>query len=515
MHTKIIVGSLLVVGMMSASADTLKHIIGNVLDTNPIISERLKNFKAAQAEIGIAQAGYYPTVDIESAVGRKATGRISDEVIKQTYNVFQNSLVLRQNVFKGFSTHEKIAYRKMHALAAAYSYLDKVNDVALQTVDAYINLQKEKALLGNSKRNVQHTRTIYQKVKNTYDAGLTTFSELSKADAALSLARSNMLLQESKLANARYTFRRVAGIAIDPKSLEPVNFSLKLPENRQKAELYALEYSPSVLAGKYNIKGAEALYHESKSAFYPEIDVELSQSYNKNYNEFIGTDDRTQGLIILSYNLYRGGADEAKKLKTLSKMDQEVSLVDDLKRQVTESVDLSWNSYELAKDQIPFLQQYHNQSQKTLTLYHKEYTLGKRSLLDLISTENDLKRAEDQLTDAKYALLLSKYRIMHAMGLTIPAIMGSQKNYYRRVGLNPGHTYIKNDSSLEKLPTATQTDRPKEQYHSQSKHLAKKVSSPEKRHKDLPKKAQKNTMNKPKEAHSFIDIFTKIRWESR
>jgi len=422
-------------GISDLPATSLKQVVGEVLDTNPIITERLRNYRATREEVNIADAGYYPTLDLQSSVGRKYTGNFSGTP-EETYDVFQNSLVLRQNIFNGFSTHEQVNYQKMRTLAAAYSYLEKANDVTLQTINVYLELLKEKELLDNSKINVNHNTKLYNKVSKSYKAGLTSLSEVSKIRSSLSLAKSNMMVQKNRLSNAMFNFRRVTGRLLSYKKLTKPNFNLKLPLNMQKASMYALEYNPSLLVGKYNIKGAEALYRESKSKFYPKVDVELSENYNQNYNEFTGDDDRFQAMVVVSYNLFNGGADEAAKRHKLSKLSQEVSVVDDLKRQVIEGMDLSWGSYELALDQIPFLKDYQSQSTKTLKLYSKEYELGERSLLDLLATENDLKRANDELIAAKYNLLLSKYRILDAMGLTMASIMGNVQTYYRRVGVH-------------------------------------------------------------------------------
>ena len=85
----------------SLGATTLKSVVAQTLDSNPIIIERLQNYRATREEVGIAEAGYYPTLDLQSSVGRKTTGRISsgEDVVEVTYNVFQNSLILRQNIF--------------------------------------------------------------------------------------------------------------------------------------------------------------------------------------------------------------------------------------------------------------------------------------------------------------------------------------------------------------------------------------------------------------------------------
>jgi adhesin transport system outer membrane protein len=283
--------------------------------------------------------------------------------------------------------------------------------------------------------NVKHNHNLYVKVAKAYKAGLTTLSEMSKIQSSLSLAKSNMMVQKNKVTNAMFNFRRITGHLISLKKVTKPNFGLKLPKNQKKATMFALEYNPSLLVGKYNIRGAEALYRESKSQFMPKVDIEMSENYNDNYGPLSTPEDRFQAMVVVRYNLFNGGADEATKRNKLAKLSQEISVVDYLKRQVVEGLDLSWSAYELSNEQIPFLKDYKLQSAETLKLYSKEYELGERSLLDLLATENDLKRANDELINAKYNLLLAKYRILDAMGLTMSSIMGDVTKYYNRVGV--------------------------------------------------------------------------------
>ena len=424
-------------GISTLSATTLKEAVSAVLETNPIIKERLKNYNATRHEVDIADAGYYPTLDYQTTAGKKYTNRFNGGA-EETYDVFQNSLILRQNIFNGFSTHERVNYQKMRALAASYSYLEKANDVTLQTIAAYIDLLKQKELLKNSKINVDHNTEIYSKVSKAYKAGLTTLSEVSKIRSSLSLAKSNMMVQKNKLSNAMFNYRRVTGRLVAIDSLKRPSFQLTLPKSQKKASMFALEYNPSLLVGKYNIKGAEALYRESKSKFMPTVDLELSETYNQNYDVLQNNipDDRFQALVVVNYNLFNGGADEATRLSKLSKLNQEVEVTNDLRRQVVEGVDLSWSAFELAKEQMPFLRDYKKQSTETLKLYSKEYEMGERTLLDLLASENDLKRANDELISAQYNLLLSKYRILDAMGLTMASIMGNVTKYYAHVNIH-------------------------------------------------------------------------------
>jgi len=457
MRNKILSISILcMLGGINLSAVTLRDVVSQTLENHPIIRERLENYRATREEISIADAGYYPTIDLQSSVGRKATGRVSGsvDVAEETYNVFQNSLTLRQNIFNGFSTQEQVTYQKMRTLSASYSYLEKANDIALQTIKAYINLLKERELLSNSKAYLENIEGLYLKVKKAYKAGLTKLSEVSKIQSSLSLAQSNYLVQENKLSIVLYNYRRVTGQVARLNEMEDVTFNHKLPQNQEQASMFALEYNPSILVGNYNIKGAEALYRESKSKFYPKIDLEISENYNENYNEFSGVDDRFQAMLILSYNIFNGGADEASRRNKLSKLSQELSVTQDLRRQVMEGLDLSWSAYELANEQMTFLENYNRESSHTLKLYNKEYDMGERSLLDLLATQNDLKRSKDEMINSIYNLLIAKYRILDAMGLTMASVVGSVSKYYHRVGLYTGGV----DRHQDELPITNDKD---------------------------------------------------------
>ncbi len=91
--------------------------------------------------------------------------------------------------------------------------------------------------------------------------------------------------------------------------------------------------------------------------------------------------------------------------------------LDSLKRRVKESIRLSWIANDMIKKQIPFWEKYRDMSQKTLTSYMEEFDLGRRTLLDILDTEEELYSAKRELVTAKYDLIFSQYRILESMGI--------------------------------------------------------------------------------------------------
>ncbi len=423
---------------------TLKESVVEVMNTNPVVTERLKNYRATQQDLSVAESEYYPSVDFKASIGYNNAGALksSDDdwnhkVTDEQYNNYETSLVLTQNLFDGFSTTSKVDYQEARILAAAYNYVEKSNDLAFKMTNAYINVIRSYELLQTARENVQINDEIFQNVKDLYDSGLTTDSEVKKIESALSLARSNLTVQKNNARDTEYSFRRVLGRMPDVANMSRPELNIAMPQSIERAALYAINHNPSLLVSQYNIKGAQALHRQTQKDFYPKVDLELAQNYNdaNKINRFNQPDDRFSARLVLSYNIFRGGADTAATQREISKINQEIEIKRDLKRQVIEGLDLSWNAYEMIAQQIKDLKDYSKFSEKTLELYKEEYDLGRRSLLDLLSSQNDVINSRSQIIKAEYDQLLARYRILDAMGLLPQAIVGDTREFNSRVNL--------------------------------------------------------------------------------
>ncbi len=435
----IIVASSIVVFSTNLCALNLKQSVSKVIDTNPIVKERINNYRATQQDLKIAESEYLPRVDFRTGVGYKNAGKLNNEIRDVNYDYYENSLKLTQNLFNGFDTTHKVDYQEARVLAAAYHYLEKANDISFRMVEAYINVLKNYKLLQNAKDNVEFHEQMFENIKNLYNSGLDRESSISKVKAGLALARTNYIAQKNNTKDAEFKFARIYGKHPNVTQMEIPTINVKMPESIQRATMYAMKNNPSILVSNYNIKGAQALYKKSKSGYYPKIDFEIEQLYNdyhRSDNGFDEPDDRFRVGFVLNWNLYKGGADSAEKQKAISKVHQEVQIQQDLKRQVIEGLQLSWSAYENIKEQIKQLKIYNEYSETTRTSYQEEYNLGKRTLLDLITSQNDVINSRAQMIQAQSEYTFAQYRLLDAMGLLVTVVMGDQSSYENAVNIN-------------------------------------------------------------------------------
>ena len=267
---------------INANALTLKETLNEVLETNPVVQERLKNLNETREDLNIAKSEWLPSLDYRGTIGINNGGDLKDSGSSSfnhsakafsgesnTYGNYTNSLKLTQNIFNGFSTTEKINYQEARVFGAAYHYLENANDIAFNMTQAYIDLLRSYQLLQNAKDNVVINKKIYEDVQSLYDQGLTTKSEMTKIYASLSLANSNMVVQQNNTMDKEFKFKRLYGRSVNVGTLEVPKLDLAMPESKARATMIAIQNNPSMIVSSYNIKGAQALYREKKSKFMP------------------------------------------------------------------------------------------------------------------------------------------------------------------------------------------------------------------------------------------------------
>jgi adhesin transport system outer membrane protein len=388
------------------NAQDLKTTIVEILNTNPIVLERLKNYNSTKEDITTAEAGFYPKIDISLGGGFEYTqresnqnnpindGKVISDIDKNFVSslgtaVYQNSLTYTHNLFKGWETTYQVQQQENRTISAAFSYIQSANDTAFKAVEAYLEVVKQKDLLETAKENVQINEDILDKVQKLYDSGLTTLSEANKIKASLALAKSNMTVQENTVLDKVYAFQRILGRYLKPEEMETPTLNVALPASIEDAAQFSMDNNPSLLIEKYNVKLAQATYKEKKSPFYPSIDLQVSADMTNNISANLQQSNSVKAMLYLKYNIFNGFNDTATLQKSISQLHQEVQTKDKVRREVIEGLNLSWASNEKLGEQIEFLNQYKDFAKKTLDLYLKEYDLGRRSLLDLLSAQSD------------------------------------------------------------------------------------------------------------------------------
>jgi len=196
----------------------------------------------------------------------------------------------------------------------------------------------------------------------------------------------------------------------------PPSFMALLPADLNEARRQMLDNSPILRSAESDIAAAEKQYEAAKSSFYPRFDAELGRNADNNIDGDASHNNGWEAMLRMRFNLYAGGSNKAELESKSYQSNQALDIRNNALRQLNEELGLAWNAMNNANAQVPIAQQYVDHSSKVRGAYQKQFSLGERTLLDLLDSENELFTASRRLEEIKNVLLFTQYRIKATMG---------------------------------------------------------------------------------------------------
>jgi len=400
-------------------AQTLPQAMQQALDVHPEIQAGVNSRLAADYQLKAAKGGYLPRVDLAAGYGREGTDSVTTRSGStnhwETLNRSESSLRLSQMVFDGFATSSEVGRQQANVSARAYSLLDASERTGLTVAQVYLDVLTRREFVRLAEENLKSHERIFDQIKLRTSRGVGSGADLDQAEARMAQARNNLITEQTNLADAETNFLSAVGQL--PDQLErPADFMALLPANLNEARAQMLENSPVLRSAEADIAAAEQQYEAAKSSFYPRFDAELGRTADNDLDGQNGHNNEWQAMLRMRFNLYAGGSNKADLESKSYLSNQALDIRNNALRQLNEELGLAWNALNNANAQVPIAQQYVDRSANVRTAYQKQFSLGERTLLDLLDSENELFSASRRLAEIKNVQLFTQYRIKATMG---------------------------------------------------------------------------------------------------
>jgi len=419
-------------------AQSLEQAVALALDTHPDIRQAFARFKSKEEDVNRASAGYLPTVDITAGYGYEYTNSPSNRRSALGFDDGETELgrgefgvSLRQMLFDGMFTSSEVKRTKFEASAEQWALISTAEDLALSVSQAYLNYLKNQQLVTLSEKNVESHQVIYGQIKERTDSGMGSIADLSQATGRLARAQSNLIAARNNYQDARAEFISLTNITPDDLVM-PVPDADMLPNDNASGLNLAIEQHPIIKSAQQDIHAARAFGGSVKANYYPKLSLEVAANAD---NDVAGEDgfnrfgDNVGGhrndfsvMLRMRYNLYSGGKDVALERSAAYQTIEAKEINYRAHRQVTESYGLAWNAYSMLGLQKQYIQQHVVTSKDTQEAYQQQFSLGQRSLLDLLDTENELFQARKDYLDANFDELSARYRLLNVTGQLLDSL---------------------------------------------------------------------------------------------
>lgn len=411
---------LLLAVSVSVQGQTLSEAIQHALDVHPEIQSGVNARLAVEEDMRVARAGYLPQIDLQAGYGREGTDSPSTRSDYGRHNTRtldrgESSVTLQQMLFDGFATKSEVARQRSTVNARAYSLLADSEYTALSVAQAYLNVLLYSELVQLAEDNLNSHIRIYDQIVLRSRSGVGRMADLEQAEARVAQARNNLTTEQTNLEDAKVAYASVVGQ--DPVELSlPDDIAGHLPDSLSAAREELLANNASLSSAAADVKAAEAQYNAAKSSFYPRFDLELSRDANSDIDGTEGHYNEWQAMVRMRYSLFSGGGDSANVRAKAHQINQAMDIRNNALRQLNEEISLAWNALQNYRVQLPIAQQYAERSSNVRESYQKQFSLGERTLLDLLDSENEYFNAARRLSEVRFTELYSQYRIKATTG---------------------------------------------------------------------------------------------------
>ncbi|TWC13142.1 MULTISPECIES: TolC family outer membrane protein [unclassified Pseudomonas] len=400
-------------------AQTLPQAMQQALNVHPEIQAGVNSRLAADYQLKAAKGGYLPRVDLAAGYGREGTDSVTTRSGSnnhwETLNRSESSLRVTQMVFDGFATSSEVGRQQATVNARAYSLLDTSERTGLTVAQVYLDVLTRREFVRLAEENLKSHERIFDQIKLRTERGVGNRADHDQAEARVAQARNNLITEQTNLADAETNYLSAVGQL--PDQLErPADFMALLPANLTEARAQMLENSPVLRSAEADIVATEKQYEAAKSSFYPRFDAELGRTADNDLDGQNGHNNEWQAMLRMRFNLYAGGSNKADLESKSYLSNQALDIRNNALRQLTEELGLAWNALNNANAQVPIAQQYVDRSSSVRNAYQKQFSLGERTLLDLLDSENELFSASRRLAEIKNVQLFTQYRIKATMG---------------------------------------------------------------------------------------------------
>lgn len=393
--------------------------------TNPEYGTVAASRRATDEELEQARGLYLPSIDFRGDTGyeytddpvtRAGIGDDDEELWR-----YDTSLTLTQMLFDGWETKYENERQKHRIQSSAHRVRETAELVGLSIVESFLEVMRQRELLGITRQNVAEHVAIMDMIQEGVSAGRSTQADMEQAKARLASARAQESTIRQQLRIAESSFTREVGD--QPKDLilpmVPVN---SLTANVDEEVKSALAGSPTLDIFESDINVAYAEYEGTGSTLYPQLDLQLNARQGHDLGGVEGRDRSASALVVMNWNLYRGGADIARVREFTHRHQQAKEERADAARSVEDDVRQTWARMVSSGERAREFAAQAAANTEVVRAYKDQFSLDRRTLLDVLDAQNELFVSRSNTINAEFLEMFSVYRLLALKGQLLPTL---------------------------------------------------------------------------------------------
>lgn len=399
--------------VVAASMETLHEALARAYVDNPSLNSVRAEQRAIDEGVPQALAGFRPTI---TASASAQLGRTRSQLGTDLARQSSISLSLEQPLYRGNRTRNSLKIAEIAVLAGRESLRNTEQDILLDAVTAYMDVMRDRAVVGLNAQNVESLRGELRGAEERLAVGEGTKTDVAQANARVKSAELQYLVAVAALAGSEAVFNQVIGSR--PGNLAAARpISRLLPSNMEEAIHVALTGHPAVLSAlhnadvaSFNVKVAEGALLPTASLFasLSRTDTPDSRGSAFSSNAAIGA--------RLNVPLYNGGLPSSQVREAKERLSYSRIQIDVVRAQIRALVTSTYGQLDAASEQVVAARAQLLASQTAFDGIQEERDVGQRTILDVLNAQQEVLAARIALVRAQREHVVSSYAALAATG---------------------------------------------------------------------------------------------------
>jgi adhesin transport system outer membrane protein len=404
---------------------SLNDAVATGIQTNPEYGVVAASRRATDEELEQGRALYLPSLDLNADAGWEHSDdpatRAGDGDDTENMWRYETGITLTQMLFDGFDAKYEVERQKARVTSSANRVRETAELVGLSIVESYLEVLRQRELLSIARKNVADHIEIMDQIEQGVEGGRSTQADFEQAKARLAQARATESSTRQALRDAEANYRTEVGDEPGQLALPNTPFDV-LAEDVEREVEKSLAYSPTLDIFESDIEVAYAEAQQTKASFYPQVDLQLNARQGHNLGGVDGRDRSATALVVMNWNLYRGGADMARAREFIHRHQQTKEARAEAARAVENDVRQTWAAMVSAGERARQFAAQADANVEVVKAYNDQFSLDRRTLLDVLDAQNELFVSRSNTVNAEFLEMLAVYRLLALKGALLPTL---------------------------------------------------------------------------------------------
>jgi outer membrane protein, adhesin transport system len=410
-------------GRAEGKGVTLSDAVTAAVLSHPLMGAQAARVTGSLADVRTAQGATKPQLQVYAGSGGSYLGSYANSPEQFSSVAIPGSLrsdagfTLRQMVFDFGAARADIARSKSLVDAERLRLADQAEDIALRTVNAYLNLLEQGELITEIDKVVADNNSFANLVKASERQGNGTVADVNRIKSKVIEVEALRTDINTAYTTAQDEFFRLtkleSGRVRRPNSILP-----QVPRSFEIAFDAAQHYNPSLLALGAAGTSIDRQLASQKAQRLPRVDLQ-GDGLVKHY---VGTPAASQGVVdsrlmlMMSYKLLDGGVMSAQE----DRIREDRAANDFRTLDERESIELNLRRFYQAlaanRTKEAAAIQGTGTARQASSLYMEQFKAGKRTVFEVLDSRMVVFTMQKNATNGRYEQLRAAYGILRNMG---------------------------------------------------------------------------------------------------